>query len=577
MDQDVDGDLDLIATDIIRPAETAQGLKVPVIYEMSPYYQSLGRGNESETKNEEDGDFVPEVFPLFYDNYFVPRGYAFIAQDMRGTRNSEGCMVLGGKEEALDAKATIAWLNGRGTAFDAAGNEVKADWSTGKVGMIGKSYDGSVANGAAALGIRGLETIVPIGAIDRWYDYHLNNGVQYINAYLTPGYFSFIIDQEPADDEERGAEWVEATYGENGPCSAIGASIVARAANPVGDYDDFWDHRDYLVDAEKVRASVFLVHGLNDWNVKPNNYVQWWDALARDGVERKIWLAQTGHVDPFDFRRAEWVETLHRWFDHELHGIDNGITDEPMADVEVEPGRWVREPTWPHEDARNVEVFLTGGGDRPGALTRSAPKASEASFTDDPFQGESSMISDPDEARTGRLAFLSPRLTEAVRLSGTVEVDIRARVDRPDTNLTALLVDYGADNRFPVSSEGSRTGRKETCWGASTRADDACYRETHVPVRKANVHIVSRGWLDARHHGSLRSNTPLIPGQTYRFRWEIFGDDHTFAPGHRLGIIIAGSDFGWTIPDPNHATVTVELGKTKVIFPVVGGSRRLGF
>ncbi len=46
-----------------------------------------------------------------------------------------------------------------------------ADWSTGKAGMIGKSYDGTLANGVAATGVEGLETIVPISAISSWYKY----------------------------------------------------------------------------------------------------------------------------------------------------------------------------------------------------------------------------------------------------------------------------------------------------------------------------------------------------------------------------------------------------------------------
>src|SRR4051794_14741241 len=54
MDQNLDGHLDLLATDIIRPKESDDGMKVPTIYEMSPYYQAQGRGNESEIKNEED-------------------------------------------------------------------------------------------------------------------------------------------------------------------------------------------------------------------------------------------------------------------------------------------------------------------------------------------------------------------------------------------------------------------------------------------------------------------------------------------------------------------------------------------
>src|SRR5687767_3704620 len=44
IDGDEDTEPDLIATDIIRPKESNGSLKVPVIYEQSPYYQSLGRG-----------------------------------------------------------------------------------------------------------------------------------------------------------------------------------------------------------------------------------------------------------------------------------------------------------------------------------------------------------------------------------------------------------------------------------------------------------------------------------------------------------------------------------------------------
>src|SRR5687767_12200484 len=38
VDSDGDGALDKIHFDVTRPAETEQGLKVPVVYEASPYY-----------------------------------------------------------------------------------------------------------------------------------------------------------------------------------------------------------------------------------------------------------------------------------------------------------------------------------------------------------------------------------------------------------------------------------------------------------------------------------------------------------------------------------------------------------
>src|SRR5215470_7053475 len=50
VDSDGDGKKDLIRVDIIRPKESDEGLKVPVIMDESPYYDNLGRGNESERK-----------------------------------------------------------------------------------------------------------------------------------------------------------------------------------------------------------------------------------------------------------------------------------------------------------------------------------------------------------------------------------------------------------------------------------------------------------------------------------------------------------------------------------------------
>ena len=90
-DSDANGQLDRIAIDIKRPAATADGLQVPVIMDPSPYYSTLGRGNESELKADVDGDGLLDKWPLYYDNYFVPRGYAVILMDMIGTNNSTGC------------------------------------------------------------------------------------------------------------------------------------------------------------------------------------------------------------------------------------------------------------------------------------------------------------------------------------------------------------------------------------------------------------------------------------------------------------------------------------------------------
>ena len=95
----------------MRPKETASGLKVPVIMEASPYYAG---GNDvpnhvvdldgsdpagMEYRRNKFGDLRDEMFGLddssaaravappfagYFDNYFVPRGYAVVLADSLG-------------------------------------------------------------------------------------------------------------------------------------------------------------------------------------------------------------------------------------------------------------------------------------------------------------------------------------------------------------------------------------------------------------------------------------------------------------------------------------------------------------
>ncbi|HLS07941.1 Xaa-Pro dipeptidyl-peptidase [Lentibacillus sp.] len=558
LDSDNDGEPDRIAADIIRPQETEGDLQVPVVMDASPYYERLGRGNESEIKDP-DGDGINEKFPLFYDNYFVPRGYAVVLVEMVGTNNSDGCPTTGGYEEIESAKTVIEWLNGNGTAWNEDGKEIEADWTTGKTGMIGKSYDGTIANGVAATGVEGLETIVPIGAISSWYDYYRYGGIPfYPNG---PSGLSRTVTSSDSIEE----------------CAFVREEIRAEADDETGDYNDFWDERNFVKDADQVNASVFVIHGLNDYNVKANHFSNWWEELANHDVPRKLWLTQTGHVDPFDFRRAEWVDTLHKWFDHWLLDIDNGIMDEPTVDIERSADEWETYSSWPLEDSESVKVKLGPATEKlPGTMTTTAVKGNfSQTFTDNPDQTEQEMVEDELTAKENRLMFLSPELKEDMTLSGVPEFDIRATVNKEDTNLTALIVDYGADERVNHRDrgEGVRTLDTESCWGASIDVDDACYKETEKTTHTAPYEIVTHGWLDAQNWRSLSRTDILTPGKSYRFQWDTLPEDYVFKKGHRIGIVIAGSDDRWLMTDDTRATFNVELGQSHVKLPIVGGKK----
>ncbi|WP_223199271.1 Xaa-Pro dipeptidyl-peptidase [Solihabitans fulvus] len=558
IDGDGDGHTDRVAADIIRPREPAQaGQKIPVIMDASPYYSCCGRGNESQVKTY-DAQGRPVGFPLYYDNYFVPRGYAVVLVDLTGTNKSQGCVDVGGRSDIASARAVVDWLNGRAGGYTASsgGSAVRPDWTNGSVGMIGKSYDGTIADGVAATGVAGLRTIVPISAISSWYDYYRSDGASFGS---NPDGLARTVESSAASSR----------------CAAVHRRLVSGAA-PNGDFTSLWTERDYVLSAGKVRASVFAVHGLGDLNVKTINLGQWWDALAAHNVPRKLWLSQTGHVDPFDYRRAQWVDTLHRWFDHTLLGMDNGIDREPMVDVERHPDAWTTDPVWPPSGTANT-VLRPVNGQTPGLGqlgTATPPSGSTATFTDDPQLGEQDWAAQPDSASSARLLYDTGPLAADLRLSGTGTVTVTATPSTSAARLSAVLVDYGPTTirDYLGNGEGINTLSTKSCWGADRPGDSSCYYDTQTATTDVDLEVFSRGWADLGHYASLASGRTLTPGRAYTMTFRLSTVDHVVPQGHHLALVLAGTD-GGEITAPSHPpTITLGLGGTSASLPVVGGA-----
>ena len=540
MDTDSDGKDDVIAVDIVRPTETAlAGVKIPVIMDASPYYSCCGRGNESEKKTYDENGVIQKM-PLYYDNYFVPRGYAVIGVDIVGTGRSTGCGDVGGKDEIDSVVDVIDWLNGRNTAHTADGRQVKATWTNGSVGMIGKSYDGTLANGVAATGVKGLKTIVPISAISSWYDYTRSGGVPYSDDYM-PWLGGYVGHDSPACEEVRGE------LGDNDD-------------DETGDYTAFWSERDYLKDAGNVRASVFMTHGLSDYNVQTNHFSQWWTALSKNNVPRKLWLGLEDHVDPFEFRRDAWVDELHKWFDYWLQGLQNGVMKEPMATIETAPDVWRNYKTWPAVN-RPVSVPLSAG--KLGAQGKGS-----VTVTDDPDLTEDDIVADPTTVIAGRQMFLSAPLPVPIRISGTSSVTLKLKSDSTTTPVTARLIEYGDAERYT----GVRRTDVTSCEGASTDYDDSCYYTVEKLTAQSDHGIVSRGWIDAAHSKSLSKPTPLTPGQWTTVTVPLRAQDEVIPKGRILGLAITLSDTEWTSPNDTGATIDIDLAGSKLNLPVTSGN-----
>src|SRR3954454_2365977 len=497
VDQNLDGLTDRVAIDIIRPKESGPTMKVPAVIDDSPYYTSVGRGNEGQYIHTTAAG-VLDKFPLYYDNYFVPRGYAFIAAEAVGTAFSTGCPLHGGPGDVAGFKAVIDWLRGRTPGYDKNGTAVTASWNNGKNAMIGKSYDGTFANGVASTGVEGLTTIVPISAISDWYDYSRMGGIRFNTHYPASLSNSITVN--------RGATNLGvAPQSHNADCLTTRNAMSTVDGDTDGDVNSFWQDRNYNLNVDKVHAAVFASHGLNDDNVRPNHFSQWWAGLTANNVPRKLWLSQEGHVDPFDYRRATWVDTLHRWFDYWLQGVPNGIMSDPQVDIETAPNTWETQASWPLPGTQPVDVFLQGtaAGSAGTIGLTTGGNTDSLTFTDANLS-EANYLSLAG-SQASRLLFLSSPLTHDLRISGTPIVDIQASLSKAQSNLSAFLVDYGSGvvhvNR--TSNDGVQTTTTSSCYGDSPPTDDGCYFDVIERTTTPALWRVSKGILDSTNRDSL--------------------------------------------------------------------------
>ncbi|MGI5500196.1 CocE/NonD family hydrolase [Lentzea sp. CA-135723] len=550
IDSDSDGRLDRIAADVMRPDTTE---RVPIVMEASPYY-GLGAAKASSMN-------VPRGFGRWYDEYFVPRGYAVVEMEMQGTSRSTGCPTTGGPEDTASVKAVVDWLNGRAKAFYADGREAKATWSTGNVGMLGVSYNGTLPNAAAAANIPGVKTIVPIAAISSWYEYARDQGIGYKG--WESNYPTFLANYVVSSAQKA-------------KCKPVFDKLSADDGDESWDYTQFWKARDYRPGAQNTTASVFVVHGQADWNVKPSQFGRWWKELQDRGVPRKIWLHRGGHLDPISFRQAEWQRVMGLWMDHWLKGANNGIMNEPMADVQKPDGSWEQAASWPRPNTQDTTLYFgPAANGMSGSLTTTPVTSGTQRLGDNANLSESLMMANPETADSRRLAYVTAPLTKDARLSGEVRVTARIASNRASTPLTALLVDYGPASQAVLSERSPLQLSTETCAKNDLRDRTGCAKPPEVSIQAVSATMLTKGAVDTKNRVSLESSTPLpTNGTTADVTWKLHARDALIPAGHRIGIVLVTNHSGYIATDTGASGIAlnVSLGVSKVVLPIVGGA-----
>lgn len=534
IDSDFDGQLDRIHIDVTRVQETETiGLEVPVVMEVSPYY-----GGSVDVVNwavdHEIGQppaTRPVTAPVFRNtspiisnshvSTWVPRGFAVVHAEGTGTGLSTGCPTTGDPFETLGPKAVIDWLNGRARAFTAqmGGDLVNATWTTGKVGMIGTSYNGTLPIGVATTGVEGLEAIVPISAINSWYDYYRANG-----AVRAPGGFQ-------GEDADVLAEYTY-TRPNQTICRPVIADIAATQDRVTGDYTPFWDARNYMNDIDSLKAAALVAHGNNDWNVMTKHAATFYEALRERNVPHQLYWHQGGHGGSPPLIRTN------RWFSRYLWDHMNGVENDPKAWV-VREGQSSQNPTpypeWPDPAAAAATLGFKPGAPGIGTLTFQKVPDADETIVDNATVTPSSLMN--SASSPNRLVFKTAPLLAPIRISGTPTISLDVAVDRTKANLTAHLVSY--------------------------------------PGGTGNGTVISRGWIDPENRNDPALTEAITPGVTYTFEFDMQPKDSVIAAGRRLGIMIISSDRDYTIRPAPGTELTVDLDESSVTLPIVGGEEAL--
>ena len=483
VDTDQDGQYDLIAVYIKRPKLDE---KVPAVFVANPYMLHCNedwydlydvntniQAYPSQNIQREDVTFYPkdpvvcpkkeaeqivenspypEPDPSAYEcisdlyGHLLERGYAGVFSGGLGTRGSDGLTMTGSEEEILAFKSVIDWLNGRARAFRDKTRTVQvlASWCTGSVAMSARSYLGTMCIGVATTGVEGLKTILPEAGISNWYEYYRHNGLT-----LPPKDWQ-------GDDLDILAKYCFSRALDSNDFASIKPlfeknqkTLQEGEDRQSGNYNRFWDERNYLQHADRIQASVFVLQGLNDWNVKPDQGIRLYEKLQELGKDRMMLLHQGQHIYTYHLEDSPTLGLIDRWLDYYLKGIDTGIQNESKIYIEnnLDQKLWMQEEVWPPKSYKSYRV--QGNGNQMIVDDLSQTIYDRKQKNTKAWLDELVLTQNAHS-----LSFDLETMKEDTRFAGRAKVSFRARIQQPTAILSAMLVEKGKQVRLTPNLDG---------------------------------------------------------------------------------------------------------------------------
>ena len=353
--------------DVLRPKGLPAGTKVPAILSIGPYFNKSGQLGPANVSQDPIPPFAkaPAWDPagpskgmstrfrdLVEGAKLMERGYAFVAVDLRGFGGSSGCLDWVGPGEQQDVVASVNWA-------------ASQDWSSGAVGMYGKSYDAST--GLAGLGLRppALKAVVAQEPVYDMYRYEYGDGQRRNNAQATPLLYSAIA-AAPGPLGDIPASPTYNVEGQSHDLQKPGCHVVSPAEQTSNDdhYSAYWRARNLIRLAKGSTVPLFLMQGFTEINTVADGMEQF---LRNHEGPFRAWFGPWEHVrgnekdgNKFIAGRSTWFDEVVRFYDKHLKGVEPTVAD-PNVLVQTIDGRWRAEQDWPPADQQQFTTPLRTG------------------------------------------------------------------------------------------------------------------------------------------------------------------------------------------------------------------------
>jgi predicted acyl esterase len=417
--------------DVLRPADVPDDQKTPVILSIGPYFNHSGQvGALGPVENAPFDPTSGGPSDRFYDFIIgakvFQRGYTWVQVDLRGFGGSNGCLDWGGPGEQADVVAAVEWA-------------AKQPWSTGKVGMYGKSYDGVTGLVGVIRQPKGLAAVVSQEPVYDLYRYLYMNRVRFVNSLLTPQLYNAIAGTPGTADDSLAYNFESLNDTARPGCPALNFADQQDRNHDSA----YWKQRDLIAPAAGKKTPLFLTQGFIENNTKPDGAFDFYNALAGP---KRAWFGMWDHVRGNDrdqygrlkVGREGWFDETMRFFDRYVAGksaADAPVEKDPPIALEDNSGKWRSESSWPPGDSFKADAAL-----KPG------------SYTDDTTNNGTAEGGSPNGV--GIWTF-SPAFDHEVRFAGVPRITADVTTQGPDANFTAAIYDVDSKNSATLISRGT--------------------------------------------------------------------------------------------------------------------------